>query len=57
MGEKDIAFAVVQRKPSGGFQVTVPKREVAETFGLKGKERLKVFIDEKRRRWIYQLVE
>ncbi len=47
----------VHQDADGRFRVTVPKREVAEKLGLKNKQRVRVFVDIQRRRFIYQLVE
>jgi len=47
----------VHQDADGRFRVVVPKREVAEKLGLKNKQRVRVFVDVPRRRFIYQLVE
>jgi hypothetical protein len=55
MTEKLLTTAKIQRKPSGGFQITIPKERVAERLGLKGGEYARVYFDEARRSWRYQL--
>ena len=57
MAEKLVTMRKIQRKPGGGFQIVVPKKEVADVLGLKGDERTKIYLDEKNRRWIYELVD
>ena len=47
----------VQRDSAGRFRVAVPKREVAEKLGLKNKQRVRVFVDVHRRRFIYEIVD
>ncbi len=55
MTEKLLTTIKVQRKPGGGFQITIPKARLAERLGLKGGEYVRVYIDEARRSWRYQL--
>jgi hypothetical protein len=57
MSEKLVDTLVVQDKPGGGFQVTVPKRRVADVLGLKGDEVVHVYFDSAKRTWRYQLNE
>ncbi len=59
MGETVITFVRVQPKKKGvapGYQLTIPKKEVAEALGISGGEKMKVLLDSKRRRVIYELV-
>lgn len=55
MAEKLLTIAKVQRKPSGGFQITIPKVRLADRLGLKGGEYARVYFDEAKRCWRYQL--
>jgi len=60
MAEIEIAFVTVQPKKkqaSPGYQLTIPKKEVADKLGISGGERMKVLFDQKRRRIIYEQVE
>lgn len=43
-------------KPPKRFLVTIPKKEVAQALDLKGGEKVRVFLDEKNRRFMYQLI-
>ena len=56
---EEIAFEPlnVQQDANGRFRVAVPKREVAEKLGLKDKQRVRVFVDVHRRRFIYEIVD
>jgi len=59
MAEKEIAYVTVQPKKKGvspGYQLTIPKKEVAEPLGISGGEKMKVLFDAKRRRIVYELV-
>ena len=59
MSEREISFVTVQAKKKGvapGYQLTIPKKEVADELGISGGEKMKVFFDQKRRRVIYELV-
>jgi len=52
---KEVKILRVLRKPQGrGFMVTIPK-EIAQTLGLKGGEKVKVSLDQ-RGRIIYQIL-
>ncbi len=57
MVEKEVAIKRVQRRPGGSFQVTIPKREVANPLGLKGGEIVKILLDAEKRRWVYELLD
>jgi len=55
MTEKLVAVLKVVKKPTGSYQVTIPKRKVATPLGLEGDEQVSVYFDADRRRWSYQL--
>jgi len=62
MTETLIAIVQVQPKTkkegvSPGYQLTIPKKEVAEKLGISGGEKMKVFFDANRHRIIYELVK
>jgi AbrB family looped-hinge helix DNA binding protein len=53
--EREVKILTILRKPQGrGFMVTIPK-EIAEELNLKGGEKVKVSIDQKKR-IIYQIL-
>lgn len=57
--EQEIAFVVVQPKKKGGglgYQLTIPKKEIADKLGIVGGEKMRVLFNPKRRRIIYELV-
>ncbi|MEM0358305.1 MAG: hypothetical protein QXL77_08070 [Candidatus Bathyarchaeia archaeon] len=53
--EVEIDFVKVQLRRSGSFMVTIPK-EAAEALSITNGERLKVSIDQQKRRIIYQKI-
>ena len=55
MGLRQVDFAKVRTQP-GGFHVTIPKETVALPLSLKKGDRLRVKIDEKHRRWVYEVI-
>jgi hypothetical protein len=57
MAEKLLTLVKVQKKPGGGFQITIPKGRLAEKLGLRGGEYVRVFFDEPKKSWRYQLNE
>jgi len=57
MAEVEVDFTYVQQRGGdGSFHVLIPKKEVAEVLGLQKGDRVKVFVDEERRRWTYEMV-
>ncbi|MEM4602055.1 MAG: hypothetical protein QW808_04060 [Desulfurococcaceae archaeon] len=55
---KEVSIVTVMKRKSEGkdyFLLTVPKK-VAKQLGLQGKELFRVYIDEKRKRVIYELI-
>jgi bifunctional DNA-binding transcriptional regulator/antitoxin component of YhaV-PrlF toxin-antitoxin module len=56
VSEEEVDIVRAQRRPSGSFMVTIP-REVVERFAIEKGEKLKVLIDEQRRRIIYELIK
>lgn len=53
---KLVKVLTIMGKPPGRFLVTIPKREVAQSLGIKGGEKVKIFLDKKNRRVMYQLM-
>ncbi|MEM0488103.1 MAG: hypothetical protein QXN95_02950 [Candidatus Bathyarchaeia archaeon] len=53
--EVEVDFVKVQLRRSGSFMVTIPK-QAAESLHITNGERLKVSIDQQKRRIIYQKI-
>jgi hypothetical protein len=56
MKEKEVAVATVLRRPSGSLQVIIPKKDVATPLGLKGGEKVRVFLERRRNRFTYEVI-
>jgi len=54
MGEELIKVLKIQKKP-GGLLVRIPN-ELVKRMKLTGKEKVKVYLDEERRRIIYEVI-
>jgi len=52
--EKFVALARV-RTQAGGFHVTISKKEIADPLRLRKGQRLRVYLDKRRRRWTYAI--
>jgi len=56
MVPSEIAFVKVQKRAGGSFLVTIPS-EAVKVLKIVDNERMKVFVDEKSRRVIFELVK
>ncbi len=54
---KEVKILTILGKPPGRFLLTIPKREIAQTLGIKGGEKVKVYVDSEKRRIMYELLE
>ncbi len=54
MGEELIKVLKIQKKP-GGLLVRIPN-DVVRRIKLRGEEKVKVYLDEEKRRIIYELI-
>jgi shikimate 5-dehydrogenase len=54
---EEVATREIQPKPEGrGFQITIPKKEVAVPLGLKGHEKVRILVDKKAGRIVLELI-
>jgi len=54
MVEEEIKILKVQQRPKGNFMVTIPK-EISDRMRLRKGKKVKVLLDEKKKKIIYQL--
>ena len=52
---EEVDVVKVQRRPTGSFMVTIPI-EIVRDFGIKRQEKVRVLVERKAKRIIYELI-